>query len=126
MLKEFKEFIARGNVIDLAVAVVLGAAFTAVVTTFANGILMQIVAALFDQPDFSTLSFELRDTDIVYGAFINALINFIIVAFAMFLVVKGVNALQNMRKRPEDALAEKEETEIELLTQIRDALTRQV
>lgn len=125
MIKEFKEFIARGNVIDLAVAVVIGAAFTAVVNTFANDILMQIIAAVFDQPDFSALSITVRDTEIVYGAFINALINFLIVAFAMFLVVKAVNTLQNIRKRPEEEQVEQQETEIELLAQIRDALVRQ-
>jgi large conductance mechanosensitive channel len=124
MIQEFKDFIARGNVIDLAVAVVIGAAFTAVVTTFANGILMQIIAALFNQPDFSTLSITLRDTEIVYGAFINAVINFLIVAVAMFLVVKGVNSLQNFRKRPTEEIVDQQETEIELLMQIRDALNR--
>jgi large conductance mechanosensitive channel len=122
VIKEFKEFIARGNVVDLAVAVVVGAAFTQVVNTFAQGILMQLVAAVFDQPDFSTLSVSVCGTEVVYGAFINACINFLIVAFAMFLVVKGINTLQNIRKRPEEEVAEAQETEIALLTQIRDAL----
>jgi large conductance mechanosensitive channel len=124
MLKEFKEFISRGNVVDLAVAVVIGAAFTGVVNAFANDILMQLVAAVFNQPDFSTLSVLVRDTEIVYGAFINALINFLIVAFAIFLVVKGFNALQEFRKRPAEEIAENQETELELLAQIRDALNR--
>jgi large conductance mechanosensitive channel len=124
MLKEFREFISRGNVVDLAVAVVIGAAFTGVVNAFANDILMQLVAAVFNQPDFSTLSVLVRDTEIVYGAFINALINFLIVAFAMFLVVKGFNTLQEFRKRPAEEIAENQETELELLAQIRDALNR--
>jgi large conductance mechanosensitive channel len=121
MLKEFREFIERGNVVDLAVAFVLGVAFAAVVNTFANGILMQIVAALFDQPDFNDLTVTLRDTPIYYGAFISQLINFLIVAFAMFLVVKGVNSLQALRQ---GATAEKQETELELLAQIRDSLAQ--
>jgi large conductance mechanosensitive channel len=120
MLKEFKEFIMRGNVIDLAVAVIIGAAFTAVVNSFANDILMQIVAAVFGQPDFSGISFELGDAEIRYGAFITVLINFLIVSAVVFLVVKGINRLQNLRtKEEEEAL---EETEVELLAQIRDAL----
>lgn len=120
MLKEFRDFITRGNVVDLAVAVVVGTAFTAVVTTFANGVLMQIVAAMFQVPDFASLSLTIRGTDVVYGAFVNAVINFFIVAFAMFLVIKGVTFLQGLRARPDEA--ELAETEIELLTQIRDAL----
>lgn len=122
MFKEFKEFIARGNVVDLAVAVVVGAAFTQVVNAFAQGILMQLVAALFDQPNFGALSIRIRDTEIVYGAFINAVINFLIVAVAMFLVVKGLNTLQRLRSKAEEEEQELAETEVQLLTQIRDAL----
>jgi large conductance mechanosensitive channel len=120
MIKEFKEFITRGNVVDLAVALVVGAAFTGVVTSFANDVLMQIVAAIFGKPDFGTASFKLNGTQIVYGSFVNACINFLIVALAMFLVVKAVNTMQNLRKREE--LEEAEITEVELLTEIRDAL----
>lgn len=120
MIKEFKEFIMRGNVIDLAVAVIIGAAFTAVVNSFANDILMQIVAAVFGKPDFSDLTFDLGDAVIRYGAFITVLINFLIVAAVVFLVVKGINRLQNLRTKEEEE--ELEETEVELLAQIRDSL----
>ncbi len=123
MLKEFKDFIMRGNVVDLAVAVIVGAAFTAVVNSFANDILMQIVAAVFGKPDFNDLTFELGDAIIRYGAFITVLINFLIVAFVVFLVVKGINKLQHLRTKQEEE--ELEETEVELLAQIRDALVRQ-
>lgn len=119
MFKEFKEFISRGNVVDLAVAVVVGAAFTQVVNAFANNILMQVIAALGGKQDFSSLSFTINKAVFGYGAFLTALINFIIVAFAMFLVVKAINKLQNLRATKED---EAEATEIELLTQIRDSL----
>ena len=122
MIKDFKDFIMRGNVVDLAVAVIVGAAFTAVVNSFANDILMQIVAAVFGKPDFNDLTFDLGDAVIRYGAFITVLINFLIVAFVVFLVVKGINKLQNLRtKEEEEAL---EETEVELLVQIRDALVQ--
>lgn len=120
MIKEFKEFIARGNVMDLAVAVVIGAAFTQVVNSFANNILMQIIAAIGGQPDFSALTLTVNDAEIGYGIFITAIVNFVIVAFAMFMVIKGINKLQNLRSKPEEAADEP--TELELLTQIRDAL----
>lgn len=125
MLKEFKEFIARGNVIDLAVAVVLGTAFGLVVNSFANDVLMQLVAALFGQPDFNEVSFHIGDGEIFIGRFITALVNFLIVAVAMFLVIKAISSLQKLRRRQaEEAAAAVELTEIELLTEIRDALVR--
>jgi large conductance mechanosensitive channel len=121
MFKDFKEFISRGNVIDLAVAVILGAAFTAVVTSFANGILMNVIAAVFGQPNFDSLTFSLGQGEIRYGLFLTALVNFVIVAVAMFLVVKAISTMQSVHRREEEE-AEAEATEIELLTQIRDAL----
>lgn len=121
MIKEFKEFIARGNVVDLAVAVIIGAAFGAVVASFANGILMNLVAAVFGKPNFDSLTFTLGKGVIEYGKFLTALVNFLIVAVAMFLVVKAINAMQNFRQREQEE-AEAEATEIELLTEIRDAL----
>lgn len=121
MLKEFKEFISKGNVIDLAVAVVLGAAFTAVVAAFANGILMNLVAAVFGKPSFDQLTFSIGSGVIEYGKFLTALVNFLIVAVSMFLIVKAISSLQGFRRRDEEE-AEAEATEIELLTQIRDAL----
>jgi len=75
MLKEFKDFITRGNVVDLAVAVVIGAAFTGVVNSFAKDVLMQFIAAIFGTPDFAKVSVQVNATEIYYGAFINALIS---------------------------------------------------
>ena len=120
MLKEFKDFIARGNVVDLAVAVVIGGAFTLVVNSFVKDVLMQLVGAVAGKPDFTTLSFKLNGTPIFYGNFLTVLINFLIVAFAMFIVVKAVNAMAKLRKP--SAVEEAEATEIDLLTDIRDAL----
>jgi len=115
LLKDFRDFINRGNIVDLAVAVVLGLAFAAVVTSFVDDILMQIVAAIFGQPDFSTLTIDLGDSVVRYGAFLNALISFVIIAFAVFLVVKAYNA---MKAESDDSGP----TEIDLLTEIRDEL----
>lgn len=118
---EFKEFIMRGNVVDLAVAVVVGTAFTQVVNSFAKDILMQIVGIFTGKPDFSSLHVTINNSTINYGSFLTALVNFLIVAVAMFLVIKGINAMQGLHRRDE-VEEEHEVTEIELLTQIRDAL----
>jgi large conductance mechanosensitive channel len=132
VIKEFREFINRGNVIDLAVAVVIGAAFTLVIRSFVDDILMQIVAAIFGQPDFTALSIHwgsavgtdpdtgltLYENQIFYGRFLTVLISFVLVAIAVFLVVKAYNYLQRSREEDEDAPP----TEVELLTQIRDSL----
>ena len=102
MLTEFKQFILRGNVIDLAVAVVIGAAFGAIVTSLVENIITPLIGALGGQPDFSGLSFELNNSEIRYGAFLNALISFLIIAAVIFFaVVKPMNALMSrMRTEP--------------------------
>ena len=102
MLTEFKQFILRGNVIDLAVAVVIGAAFGAIVTSLVENIITPLIGALGGQPDFSGLSFELNNSEIRYGAFLNALISFLIIAAVIFFaVVKPMNAVMTrMRTEP--------------------------
>lgn len=123
MIQEFKEFISRGNVVDLAVAVIIGGAFGLVVTSFTDDILMQIISAIVGEPDFSDLTFTLNDSVIRYGSFLTAVVNFLIIAAALFLVVKAINAAQELSRRK--ALEEEPEaTEIDLLTEIRDELRR--
>jgi large conductance mechanosensitive channel len=102
MLTEFKQFILRGNVIDLAVAVVIGAAFGAIVTSLVENIITPLIGALGGQPDFSGLSFELSNSEIRYGAFLNALIAFLIIAAVIFFaVIKPMNAIMTrMRTEP--------------------------
>jgi len=103
MIKGFKDFILRGNVIDLAVAVVIGAAFGAVVTSFVDDILMQIIAAIFGQPDFSGLTVEIGNGVIRYGSFLNYLISFLLVAAAIyFVVVVPMNKLAERRAKGAD------------------------
>ena len=87
MLKGFREFILRGNVVDLAVAVLIGTAFGAVVTSFTKDILMQLIAAIVKTPDFSGLAFSLHGTLIKYGSFLNSIINFLIVASMIYFFV---------------------------------------
>jgi large conductance mechanosensitive channel len=104
MFKGFREFILRGNVVDLAVAVVIGTAFGAVVTTFTRGIVMQLVAALVHMPDFERLAFDLNGTPINYGPFLTATISFLIVAAVVyFLVVIPLNYLLAKFNRPDPA-----------------------
>lgn len=120
MLREFKEFVARGNVLGLAVAVVLGAAFGVVVSSFVKDILMQLIASLGATPSFDSLSVTLNGAEIRYGAFLNALVMFLIVSFAMFLVVKGYNRIVREKEKEKPP----GESELDLLRQIRDALER--
>ena len=123
IVKEFREFIMRGNVIDLAVAVVVGAAFTQLVNSFAKDVLMQIIAIFVGKPDFTRLHVTIHHSVISYGNFITAMVNFVIVAIAMFAVIKVMNAMQGLR-RPGDQV-DAELTEVELLTEIRDVLREQ-
>lgn len=120
MLKEFKDFAMKGNIVDLAVAVVIGAAFGKVIDGFLDGILMPLVAMIAGKPDFSGLSTTIGGTVFPYGAFIQALIMFIMVAAVLFLVVKAMN--KAMPPKPE-APAGPSSTDA-LLMEIRDNLKK--
>lgn len=102
-LKEFKDFALRGNVMDLAVGVIIGAAFQSIVKSLVNDIITPLIG-LFAKMDFKYLYFEIRDVKIGYGAFITELLNFIIMAFAIFLMIKAVNAVTSLGRkyRPEE------------------------
>lgn len=119
MIKEFRNFLLRGNVVDLAVAVVIGAAFAVLVNSFVGDILTPIIGAIIGKSDFSSLTFTINGSQFNYGKFINALIAFISVAAAVFFfVVKPINRLNKLRGiDSEDAVSE-----IDLLTEIRDEL----
>lgn len=127
MVSEFKEFINRGNVVDLAVAVVLGAAFGAVVTSFVDNVLMQVIAAVGGEPDFSSLVIDIGDGQIRYGAFLTAVVSFLIIAWAVFLVVKAINKMQTMRMRGATPVEEEPAPTPDqaLLMEIRDLLAAQ-
>ncbi len=121
ILTEFKEFIMRGNVVDLAVAVVVGTAFASLIKSFSSDVLMRVIGIFGATPNFNDLHLTINDSQIDYGNFLTNLVNFLVVALAMFLVIKSINSMQNLRRRDE-VEEEHELTEIELLTQIRDAL----
>lgn len=124
VIQEFREFLLRGNVVDLAVAVVIGAAFGAVIAAVVEGLLTPLIGAIFGEQDFSALSFTINGSEFRYGVVINALITFLTVAAAVFFfVVKPINHLMARRKQGEEAEPEAPTEEVKLLTEIRDALT---
>lgn len=127
MLKGFKEFIMRGNVIDLAVGIILGASFTAVVTGLMTGILNPLIAAIFSQPDISGVGgFTLNGADFSIGTFLQAVLNFLIVAAALyFLVVLPINHLQERRKAGTEPEPEAPAEDVLILQEIRDLLAAQ-
>ncbi len=116
MLNEFKAFIARGNVLDLAVGVVIGAAFTAIVTSLVDDIINPLIGLIVGGVDFSGLSFGIGEAQFMYGNFITAIIKFLIVAWVVFLIVKAVNRL--MPKKEEAPAAPAGPTDNELLKEI--------
>lgn len=127
MLKGFKEFISRGNVVELAVGVIIGAAFKNIVDALVDGIINPLIAAVIGKPDFSdAFILTLNGTDVKFGVLITAVINFILMAFAIyFCIVVPMNTLNARRKKAEDEAPEPEVSdEVKLLTEIRDALAQ--
>ena len=109
MLKEFKEFALRGNVLDLAVGVIIGGAFQKLVTSLTTNVISPIIGC-FSTVDFSAWKLTIGNLNLTYGAFITDIINFIIMAFVVFLIVKFMNKLSNLGKKPEPAVAPVEPT----------------
>jgi len=99
MLKGFRDFVLRGKVIDLAVAVVIGVAFGAVVKAFVDNLITPLIAAIFGQPDFSGLTFTINKSKFLYGAFINAMVSFVLIAAAVYFVVVPMNKMAELRAR---------------------------
>jgi len=125
IIKEFKEFIARGNVIDLAVGVIVGSAFSKIVTSLVNDVLMPIIGVILGGIDFTSLTLRFKDATIYYGNFIQNVIDFLIVAFCIFMFVKIINTLaEKTKKKEEKKEAAKKSDEIVLLEEIRDLLKK--
>jgi large conductance mechanosensitive channel len=122
-LKEFETFAVRGNAIDLAVGVVIGAAFNQITTSLANNVLTPPIGLLFGGFDFAKLSVTLGGNSVIaYGVFLQAILNFVIIAFALFLLVKVLNRLTKKRKAEEKKPAEN--PELKVLMEIRDELRK--
>lgn len=123
MMKEFKEFAMKGNVMDLAVGVIIGAAFGKIVSSLVDNLLMPIVGILLQGVNFASLSMKVGDAELKYGMFIGAIIDFVIIAFVLFLVIKAMN---NIKKKEAAAPAPPPAPTMDqkLLTEIRDLLKK--
>ena len=128
MLKEFRDFINRGNVLDLAVAVIIGAAFGAITTSLVDDVITPIIGLILGGVDFSGLSFGLGEAQIMYGNFLQAVFDFLIIALVVFFIVRGYNRMQErfMHKEVEEDAAEATPSrEAVLLEEIRNILSEQ-
>ncbi|WP_440897714.1 large-conductance mechanosensitive channel protein MscL [Amphibacillus sp. Q70] len=123
MIKEFKEFIMRGNVLDLAVGVVMGAAFTAIVTALVEHIITPVIVAITGNANVSALTIQIGEAKIEYGFFIQAIIDFLLIALILFLVIKGINKLAHKKEEPEPE--PEAPTAEQYLAEIRDLLAAQ-
>ena len=124
MLKEFKKFIARGNVIDLAVGVVVGSAFSKIVSSLVDNIIMPLVGIIIGGIDFTKLSFTIFDVEVQYGIFLQNVVDFLIIAFCIFMVVKFINKVTKKEEKKEAPKPAKPNQEV-LLEEIRDLLKEQ-
>ena len=124
MIKEFKEFISKGNVMDMAVGIIIGGAFTAIVNALVGSILMPVIGAIAGGKSVADMSVMVGNAAIGYGAFIQAIIDFLLIAWVLFAIIKAINKAKAIVVKEEEAPAEPEPTpaDIELLTEIRDLL----
>ena len=120
---EFKQFIQRGNAFDLAVAVVIGNAFNAIVTSLVNDIMMPLIAAILGEHDFSALSFTINNSVVNYGSFLEKVIDFLVVALCIFVFIKLINNVLKKKEEPKEE--PKKSEEVLLLEDIRDLLKKQ-
>jgi large conductance mechanosensitive channel len=100
MLKEFRDFVMRGNVLDLAIAVILGVAFGAIITSLVNDILMPLIGIAMGGVDFAALTYQVGEAVVYYGKFIQAIINFLIIAFVIFLLIRNINRFKKKEPAP--------------------------
>ena len=124
LLNEFKEFISRGNVIDMAVGVVIGSAFSKIVTSLVNDIIMPLIGVIIGGLDFTSLSIKIKDSEILYGSFIQNIVDFLIIAACIFTVIKVMNKFKKQKPAEEPKPVETPE-DIKLLTEIRDLLKKE-
>jgi len=128
-IKEFKEFISQGNVMTMAVGIIIGGAFTAIITSVVEDIIGPLIGLIIGGLDFSSISVGVGDAQIMFGNFIQAVINFLITAFVLFLIIKSFNKMKEKadalrKKEAAEAAAEEPSEEILLLREIRDSLKK--
>lgn len=122
MIKEFKQFIKRGNVLDMAIGVIIGSAFGKIVSSLVDNILMPLIGIIIGGIDFTSLSLRINDATINYGIFIQSVIDFLIIAACIFLITKIINKLEKKKEEPKE---EKKKEEIVILEEIRDLLKKE-
>lgn len=122
MIKEFRDFISKGNVIDLAVGVIIGGAFGKIVTSLVNDIIMPLLGIVIGGIDFTSLSFKVNDSVVMYGMFLQNTIDFLLIAASIFLMVKTINKFKKTEKKEKET--SKSPTTEQLLTEIRDLLKK--
>lgn len=121
LIKEFKEFAVRGNVVDMTVGVIIGGAFGKIVTSLVEDMIMPLIGVVIGGVDFTSLVFNVRGVDVTYGNFIQQVFNFLIISFCIFIVIKGMNSMKKKEEAVELVLPEPTKEEV-LLTEIRDLL----
>jgi large conductance mechanosensitive channel len=124
MLNEFKAFISKGNVIDLAVAVILGGAFGAIVNSLVDDLIMPLIGIILGGVDFTTLAVNFGEASLTYGNFIQAVINFLIIAFVLFMIIRAYNRTKRVEEAP-PVVPPEPSAEEKLLAEIRDLLKAQ-
>ncbi len=122
MFKEFKKFISRGNVMDMAVGVIIGSAFGKIVSSLVDNILMPLIGVLIGGIDFSGLTFQVKDAVISYGIFIQSILDFLIIAASIFCMMKILAKLSHKKKTEEEKEGPKKPEDVILLEEIRDLL----
>jgi len=126
MIKEFKKFISKGNVVDLAVGVIIGSAFSKIVSSLVDDVLMPLIGIIIGGVDFSNLTLTIGAAKIKYGMFIQNIIDFLIIAFCVFIFVKTINKLSEITKKKEEETKEEiKETELSVLKEIKEELIKQ-
>lgn len=124
-LKEFKTFISKGNVIDMAVGVIIGSAFGKIVTSLVNDILMPLIGIVIGGLDFTNLTIKIKDATIAYGVFIQNIIDFLIVAACIFLMIKIVSRFNKKEEKKKEAVEPKKDEQLIVLEEIRDLLKKE-
>lgn len=122
MIKEFKTFISKGNVVDLAVGIIIGGAFGKIVSSLVNDVIMPLISAILGKSEFAELSFTLNGSEVLYGSFIQNVVDFLIIGFTIFLFVKFLNRFKKKEEKKEAAIIKTNEEK--LLEEIRDLLKK--
>ena len=122
---EFREFISKGSVMDMAVGIIIGGAFQAIINSLVNDILMPLIGIILNTESLADLKVMVGTAEVTYGSFIAAIINFLLMALVLFIIVKAMNAIREKTKKEEEEAPKEDSDEVKLLKEIRDALKKE-